>query len=294
MKNVLLSICCFFLLTACQQTNIDVWEDDGNIALHFVQTAEEATGISRSYGEHVVTGNDPVYGSWVRDYWWQKSIEDPEYGWEWNMNSFIYMDNQYVPIYAFGDSSTHVTDTLPLVVTYSGTLQENGFFYSLRQQAVEDYEMSPMDFLWDTVQNGKNRFFFEGGAVYDTVRIVLKKPETFGEFRFNVVVDSIDNVVHGITENRLQLYIVKNEYALDQGVTWNEDVLGEYSQEKYAFFQTVTHLRYTSNLEMLFTQDWNRGFVKRNIHTPLVETLEEYNAANPDNPKPFTFPPYEE
>lgn len=289
MKNILfISIYCLFLLSACQQTDIDVWEDDGNIALHFVQTTEEATGILRNFGEYIVTEADPIYGAFVRDYWNMKAQQD----FDWYMNP-LYRNDQWQSYYAFGDSSKYVTDTLPLILTYSGTLQERGFFYSLKQQAVENYGMVPVEFLWDTIQNGKERFFFKGGAVYDTVKVVLKKPEMFGEFRFNVVVDSVDNIVNGIVEKGSQLYIVKNEYILDQGVTWNEEILGEYSVEKYVFFQTVVHLKYTTSVENCFNQSWNRAFVKRNFYTPLVEALEEYNTKNPGNPKPFTFPPFE-
>lgn len=289
MKNILfISICCLFLLNACQQTNIDVWEDDGNIALHFSQKNEDLVGITRNFGEFIATEADPVYGTFVRDYWNLKCQQD----FEWYMYP-LFRNDQWLAYYAFGDSSKYVTDTLSLVLSYSGILQKEGFFYSLKQKSVEDYEMSEVEFLWDTLQNGKNRFFFEGGAVYDTVQIVLKKPETYGEFRFNVVVDSVDNIVNGIAENGAQLYIVKNEYALDQGVTWNEEVLGEYSLEKYIFFQTVVHLKYNADVESCFSQDWCRAFVKRNFHTPLVEALEAYNAANPGNPKPFTFPPFE-
>lgn len=130
-----------------------------------------------------------------------------------------------------------------------------------------------------------NPFLFRKNLYTDTMKVVIHRPT---ERQISYGVELKINSSHqesdfgaGALEALSMGFVIKDHFTKPASWSWSEKWYGEYSVEKHAFIITV--LRKTN-----FIDDWEKG--RQNIR--LREALDSYNAENPDNPKPFTFPTY--
>ena len=295
MKNIVYLLLWFSLLMAgCEQNKIDTWEDDGRIGLYFVVP------------ENGENESDPVECVGVPEYsltLWQEFCMEL-FGADQMENavnfyrSLVMEDSGGRPAYYFGDTGDQTIDTVELVVGYTGMLQTEGFIYSLQSWPEDaDDQVCPFAYVRDSQTPSdvpKDAAYFEGGAVNDTVRLIMK-PDTYGDFYFTVGFDSTEVQYAGAEEcNRWHLSVY-NSYDADYGTeeSWPEAWLGEFSESKHAFMQTTIHLR--------FNQFFINGFsvcsaadIKRYIWEPLTDALAAYNSEHPEAPLDFTFPAEED
>ena len=292
MKKILFGIIGgLWLLNACDQNHVDVWEDDGKLALHFVIEDTLNDEIQAAFGATVYNTNQTEHANFIYEYWNDKAygpnagVED----WRWGLFN---QGSNWEQLYALGDSSAMVYKD-SLEVTYSGNLRTEDFTYRLVQRRVGEAEMSEIDFVKDTLapEEAANVFVFRGGETRNKVRFFLKRPAEYGEFKFDLVADTTAaDYGPGITEYNSRRFIITNKVELPEGVTWNEKWLGEYSPEKYMFFMTILHIPFYKTQEDAFNNANNNQFIKECIWQVLVDALEEYNNTHPDNKKTFVFP----
>lgn len=148
---------------------------------------------------------------------------------------------------------------------------------SFRLKAVEGEDLNP------ELVGFEESYTFRANQLTDTLAIVLHRPAERGSFEVQVTfdVEGPDNdFVLGAEERVIYTFNITDRYPKPRDWDMKEAWIGEYSEEKYAFMVTV--------MRKLFSpwHDWDAA------NATLRTALDEYNAANPDNPKDFTFPEY--
>lgn len=193
-------------------------------------------------------------------------------------NQFILARDEYGNLneYYLGDSITR--DTISLYLVLMGHTLDVDRSFKLKSVSVQTFDslpQSPVEFM--------PSYIFRAGQLQDTVQVVLLRPEKRGRFAVGITFDlENDNSLFalGAEEQCVFNFFVSNCYECPENWNEGEKALGEYSEEKYAFFITMLHQKFTPNL------DWEQ-------YNPFLrQELEKYNAEHPDSPKNFTFPVY--
>jgi len=193
-------------------------------------------------------------------------------------NQFILVTDEYgyKDEYYLGDSLTR--DTISLHLVLMGHALDTDRSFKLKSVSVQSFDSlpeSPVEFL--------PAYVFRAGQLQDTVQIILLRPEKRGKFAVGITFDLEDDnssFAFGAEEQSVFNFLVSNSYECPEDWDEGEIALGEYSEEKYAFFITILHQKFYAHL------DWE-------LYNPLLRReLEKYNAEHPDSPKDFTFPVY--
>lgn len=173
-----------------------------------------------------------------------------------------------------GDSISR--DTISLLLSLMGYKSEIDREFKLKAIPVKGQ---------DSTRLLKVEFFpsysFHAGQLKDTVQVVLLRPETRGKFTIGITFDTDDADAlfePGVTEQGIYRIRVSDEYKKPVGWDLQIDYLGEYSEEKYAFYITILGELYDPYKEMHFN------------NLILRKALQAYNAEHPDKQKDFTFP----
>ena len=134
----------------------------------------------------------------------------------------------------------------------------------------------------DPADLAEDELYFPGNNVqFDTLILQFNEPEVYGYYNFQIGFDSTNVEFAGIEEwNRWHLS-VDYSYQLDYGVVWPEMWLGEFSDEKHIFLQTVLHLKCDAQF-MSQLPNYTNEEIKAYIWRPLHDAMAEYNAAYPD------------
>lgn len=124
-------------------------------------------------------------------------------------------------------------------------------------------------------------YVFRANRLKDTIKMVLYRPEKRGKYTIGITFDwdAMTGSFEKGTKERL-VYRIDITDNYPQPEEWAEKYLGEYTEEKYAFYVTVTGEIYKS----LDKKDGPR------YNKLLRQALEEYNREHPDEPKDFDFP----
>lgn len=175
---------------------------------------------------------------------------------------------------AYGDSLK--SDTLRLPISLLGATSDQPREYNLKAVAIEEDNQLPVtDIIF------ANPYILEANAVADTAVIVIPRPLARGEYAVAITFDTSADFEESIYQQDNYQLFISDRYPKPSG--WNDNIYGEYSEEKYAFWVTVFRRIYTN--QVIFDENWTQ----MNVAT-LIAALEAYNAAHPDNPKDFTFP----
>ena len=190
-------------------------------------------------------------------------------------NQFTLYRDEYGNLneYFLGDSIQR--DTVSLNITLMGHAVDIDRQFRLKAVPVSSFDslpMAPVEF--------SPSYTFRAGYLYDTVDVVLVRPAGRGRYAVGITFEreetgSFDS---GAEEQSTYLIFVSDHYDKPDNWSAGEDALGEYSEEKYAFFITCLHQKFTPYL------DWE-------YYNPyLREELERYNRLHPDKVKDFVFP----
>lgn len=284
MKNILyLLLFASLFLGGCEQNPIDTWEDDGRIGLYFFVNENET-----NESEPIEYVGEPIYELKLWTEFCHENFPADSAAAMAFYSQLVLQENR-VPAYYPGESEDFVPDTVTLVVGYTGVPQD-GFTYRLNAwpEEGEDGRVCPFVFAFDSLApagvSGSDVLYFEAGAVYDTVRMLMQ-PEEYGYYRFQVGFDSTAVQFAGIEEwNRWHLS-VNYSYALDYGLDgfWPEKWFGEFSEDKHAFIQATIHVKFDQTFANAFP-NCEAADVKKFIWQPLWDALEEYNQTHPDAP----------
>ena len=189
------------------------------------------------------------------------------------------LDNHYqYPLY-YGDSLR--ADTIRALVSVAGTISDQPREYYLKSVALADsVEMGEVEFF--------NPYRIEAGKITDTAVIVIKRPAARGVYGVAVTFDfekslAFENSIYGWNQYK---FMISDRYPKPDG--WSDEIYGEYSEEKYAFWVTVMQTTYEYRWVIL--DEYWMPLDPLDIVSILIEELDKYNAAHPGNPKPFDFP----
>ncbi len=178
----------------------------------------------------------------------------------------------------YGDSVR--TDTLRLAVTILGFKQDEPRTFRLKAVPVEGQDstrLAEVEF--------EPFYTFRKNSLYDTVQFVLHRPKRRGLYTIGVTFDVNDTTCFalGVEESNTYRINLSDLYPRPAGWEVCEPWLGEYTEEKYAFYVTVLNQVYDPYYWMYSGDSY--GFAPK-----MREALKEYNTAHPDAPKDFSFP----
>lgn len=124
-------------------------------------------------------------------------------------------------------------------------------------------------------------YTLRGGMLRDTATVTLLRPAARGKYKVTLTFDTDGedaDFALGAEEKLTYTFNITDRYPKPTDWDGRAAWLGEYSEEKYAFVVTVINKTYG------YYVSWG------DYNQQLRDALDEYNAANPDNPKDFTFP----
>lgn len=295
MKNILyILLFVSVVLFGCEQNQIDTWEDNGRIGLYFFVPENE-----ENESEEVEYADICIYESlrWVNfcnEFYADRS--DSIRNVVTTMYTAMTARNP-AGLNAFYVGKTETPELVrdTLLIGYTG-LPQNGFIYRLQAWPETSVDsIAPYSFVRtadDPVDLGSKDLYFPGNNMqYDTLILQMELPQSYGHYNFQLGIDSTDVQFAGIEEWQRWNFSVDYSYDLDYGVVWPEVWLGEFSEEKHVFLQTVLHLRCDSYF-ITALLDYSNEDIKAYIWQPLHDALAEYNATYPD--EAVTLPAEEE
>lgn len=171
----------------------------------------------------------------------------------------------------YGDSLQR--DTISLYLSALGFAEGQDREFSLKTVPVKGQDstlLADIEFL--------PSYHFRANHLVDTIQVVLLRPAQRGRYTIGITFDlDADSPFElGVEEQNVYQVNITDRYPKPDEWTEAEYFLGEYSEEKYAFYVTVLH----KPLE--YWASWDNG--------TLRQALDDYNTAHPDAPKDFTFP----
>ena len=189
---------------------------------------------------------------------------------------YIEVEGEYgqVDYYYLGDSLRR--DTISLNLSLIGWEGSEDRVFKLKTVPLVELDtlpMAPVEFL--------ESYIFRADQLKDTIQIVIVRPEARGRYGAGITFDvEGEDAIFDLGAEEKQVYELYISDSYEQPSDWDRNIayLGEFSEEKYAFMVTVLNFLYSVNIEW---SDYNEY---------LRNKLEEFNAANPDSPKDFTFP----
>jgi len=122
-------------------------------------------------------------------------------------------------------------------------------------------------------------YVFRAGQLKDTVEVYVLNPGARVNYTIGIVLDtenSDPSLELGATEKNEYQVLLSNRYP--QPSQWDASVVGEFSEDKYAFMVTILGKLYDPYA------NWSSDIAT------LLEALNEYNASHPGEEKDFTFP----
>lgn len=175
----------------------------------------------------------------------------------------------------YGDSLR--TDTLRLVLNVMGQQSETDRLYQLKAIPVKGQDTSMLAEV-----KFMNPYRFRAGLWRDTAEIILIRAPQHGEYTVGITFDMTqsEDFEKGAAEHSIFTIHVIDRYPKPDAWDYCIDYVGEYSEEKYAFYVTV--------MKEEFPAYW--WMMDESYPRYLNEKLDEYNTAHPEAPKDFTFP----
>ena len=140
-------------------------------------------------------------------------------------------------------------------------------------ELLEELPLATVEFL--------PKYTFRANHLLDTIQVILIRPEQRGKYAIGITFDFEDESSlfdSGAEEQSVYQVMVSDRYEKPTDWAEGEDALGEFSEEKYAFFVTVLGKKFSPYL------DWGT------YNQVLRNKLAEFNEKHPDTPKDFTFP----
>ena len=122
-------------------------------------------------------------------------------------------------------------------------------------------------------------YVFRAGQLKDTVEVYVLNPKVRKEFTVSIVFDvenSDPSLELGAAEKDEYRVRLINRYP--QPREWDDNVVGEYTEDKYAFMVTILKTLYNPYA------NWSEDL------KTLNEALAEYKALHPDEEVDFSFP----
>ncbi len=177
----------------------------------------------------------------------------------------------YPTNYYYGDSIKSLTIKLPLSIMGWEANKEREFKIKVVDQ--DGYSTDLIDL--------EDSYKFVADKLIDTLEVTLLRPDVRGSYKVEVTFDTDypgAEFAFGAQEKSTFTFNISDIYPKPSDWDGRAAWLGEYSEEKYAFIVTVLNIKYE------YYVDWGWYNLK------LRKELDKYNAANPDNPKDFTFP----
>lgn len=180
--------------------------------------------------------------------------------------------------YYYGDSLR--TDTFRLAVTILGFQGDSDQTFRLKAVPVEGQDstrLAEVEF--------EPYYTFRKNGLHDTVQFVLHRPEKRGLYTIGVTFEVNDSTRFDLGVEEKNTYRINLSDVYPRPDNWDacKPWLGDYTEEKYAFYVTV--------LNQVFDPYYWLYSGDRYSYAPrLKQALKEYNAAHPDAPKDFSFP----
>ena len=135
----------------------------------------------------------------------------------------------------YGDSLR--TDTLRIPISLLGATSDQPREYNLKAVAIEEDNQLPVtDIIF------ANPYILEANAVADTAVIVIPRPLARGEYAVAITFDTSADFEGSIYQQDNYQLFISDRYPKPSG--WNDNIYGEYSEEKYAFWVTVLGITY--------------------------------------------------
>lgn len=179
-----------------------------------------------------------------------------------------------------GDSLRDITVEVPiLLLGYRADYARRIFFKTIPLANQDSTRLAEVEVLGDTLVLDSAKAEFK-------VRVKLKRPEERQyDYQIGLTFDLEKmEFAPGVYEKQIYAITLRDKYT--KPMEWDDffaKYLGEWSPSKHAFvltyFQEEAIPGYNSPIR------WERSF-----HKQLKAALNEYNEANPDHPKDFTFP----
>lgn len=122
-------------------------------------------------------------------------------------------------------------------------------------------------------------YVFRAGQLRDTVEVYVLNPVARVNYTIGIVLDeenSDPSLELGAKEKSEYQVLLSNRYP--QPSQWDASVVGDFSEDKYAFMVTILGKLYDP------WATWSSDIAV------LLEALNEYNASHPGEEKDFTFP----
>ncbi len=175
----------------------------------------------------------------------------------------------------FGDSLRK--DTVKLAVTVLGEKSQEDRWFDLKAIPVKDQDtamLAEVEFM--------NPYCFRAGRFKDTVEIILVRADKRGRYTVGITFDITESsdFERGAEEHSVYTVHVLDRYPKPASWDFCIGYVGEYTEEKYAFYVTV--------MKDIFPQYWWN--LDESYTRILNEALDRYNATHPENPKDFDFP----
>lgn len=173
-----------------------------------------------------------------------------------------------------GDSISR--DTISVFLSLMGHASDVDREFKLKTvplELLEELPLATVEFL--------PKYTFRANRLLDTVQVVLIRPERRGKYAVGITFDFEDASSlfdSGAEEQSVYQVMVSDRYEKPADWAEGENALGEFSEEKYAFFVTILGVKFSPYL------DWGT------YNQVLRDKLAEFNEKHPDAPKDFSFP----
>ncbi len=195
-----------------------------------------------------------------------------------NMEMSYNFSFQHDGDYYYGDDFQR--DTINLKIALTGFSSNQAHSFSLKAvplEGTDDVPLASVEFC--------GPYIFKAGQLKDTIQLILLRPEKRGEYAVGITFDLSDTPELEIGVKERSIYRIHITDRYPKPTYWDDPLskryLGEFSEEKYAFFISVLHI--------LYDYDYIR-YYGRSYNQQLRQALDKYNAEHPDAKKDFTFP----
>ena len=185
--------------------------------------------------------------------------------------------------YYYGDSLR--TDTVKLAVCLLGFKEDRMRTFRLKAVPVKGQDstrLADVEF--------ESSYTFRENSLVDTVQFLIHRPAKRGRYTIGVTFDVSDatDFALGVEEKNIYRINLTDLYPKPENWRACEPYLGEYTEEKYAFYVTVLNQIYEWGYWESLQYPWGSDFL--GFIPKLKEALKAYNDAHPNAPKDFSFP----
>lgn len=170
-------------------------------------------------------------------------------------------------------------DSIMLVIAVAGELSDQPRNYYLKIEA-KDETTEMADIQIPEVCTLK------ANSLTDTVKVYINSPKEVGTFISVIKFDTERSTSFPGSITGWDKYEIRSLNCYPKPDNWDNNIYGDYSEDKYAFMVEVLKTTY-QYYSWIMDDSWSKvtwGLPE------LIDALQQYNAEHPDAPKDFNFP----